>query len=62
VFRKATVLQQAYAGIASLIKTNDEVVGTAIEDDVVGLTWPGTNWIVKAKDNVTNGGVYLEMR
>jgi len=62
VFEKATALQQALTSVASLIKTNDEVVGTAISDAVVGLTWPGANWIVKGEGNITAGGLRLEMR
>jgi hypothetical protein len=62
VFQKATVLQQAIASAASLIKTNDEVVGTAIADGVVGQTWAGANWIVKGSGNITTGGLRLEMR
>ncbi|HEX9166844.1 MAG TPA: hypothetical protein VF862_13105, partial [Gemmatimonadales bacterium] len=62
VFEKATALQQALISAASLIKTNDEVVGTAISDQVVGLTWPGANWIVKGEGNITAGGLRLEMR
>ncbi len=62
VFEKATVLQQAITAAASLIKTNDEIVGTAISDQVVGQTWPGANWIVKGSGNITTGGLRLEMR
>lgn len=62
VFQKATVLQQAISNAASLIKTNDEVVGTAVADDVVGQTWAGANWIVKGEGNITTGGLRLEMR
>jgi hypothetical protein len=62
VFQKATVLQQAISSAASLIKTNDEVVGTAVADDVVGQTWAGANWIVKGDGNITTGGLRLEMR
>lgn len=61
-FEKARALQQAIAGIASLVKTNDDVVGTAIADAVVGQTWPGANWIVKGANNVTAGGIRLELR
>lgn len=62
VFQKATALQQAITSVASLIKTNDELVGTAIADEVVGQTWAGANWIVKGANNITTGGLRLEMR
>jgi hypothetical protein len=61
-FKKAKALQSIFNAIASLITTNDEIVGTAIEDAVAGQTWPGANWIVKGENNVTNGGIRLEMR
>lgn len=62
LFKKATILQQLYSSIASLITTNDDIVGNAIEDVVVGQTWAGANWIVKGENNITNGGIKLEMR
>ena len=62
VFQKATTLQQMITSLASLIKTNDEIVGTAIADEVVGQTWAGANWIVKGASNITTGGLRLEMR
>lgn len=61
-YRNAPAFQQAITSVASLLKTNDEVVGTAIEDVVVRQTWPGANWIVKGAGNVTNGGIRLELR
>ena len=61
-FKKAKALQAIFNAIASLITTNDEIVGTAIEDAVAGQTWPGANWIVRGENNVTNGGIRLEMR
>lgn len=61
-YKNAPAFQQAITSVASLLKTNDEVVGTAIEDLVVGQSWPGTNWIVKGAGNVTNGGIRLELR
>lgn len=62
IFRKAQALQQIFAALASFINTNDEIVGTAIEDGVAGITWPGSNWIVKGESLITNGGIRLEMR
>src|SRR6266567_4358873 len=44
-----------FQAIASLIKTNDELVGNAVEDRIVGVYYPGFNWFVKGDDNITNG-------
>ncbi len=62
LFKRATMIQQFYTSVASLITTNDDIVGNAIEDVVVGQTWSGANWIVKGSNNITNGGIRLEMR
>jgi hypothetical protein len=62
LFKRATMLQQLYTATAALITTNDDIVGNAIDDDIVGQTWSGTNWIVKGSGNITNGGIRLEMR
>jgi len=62
LFKRATMLQQLITSTASLINTNDDIVGNAIEDVVAGQTWPGSNWIVKGGSNITNGGIKLEMR
>jgi len=56
--KAATSLWQA---IASFFKTNDDLVGTAVEDDIVGATYPGYNWFVKGDNNITNGWINLVM-
>src|SRR2546430_11043977 len=61
-FKRATALQKFLTALASLINTNDELVGNAVEDRVVGAFYPGYNWIVKGENNVTNGWVRLEMK
>jgi hypothetical protein len=61
-FVYAKAIAKIYNAIASLFNTNDEIVGTAIQDVVAGITWPGANWIVKGENSVTNGGIRLEMR
>ena len=33
----------------------------AVEDDIVGTTYPGYNWFVKGDNNVTNGWINLVM-
>jgi hypothetical protein len=47
---------------ASLINTNDELVGNAVQDSIAVEFHEGFNWIVKGEGNVTNGWVKLEMR
>ena len=48
-----------FKALASLIKTNDDLVGNAVEDNVVGTAYPGYNWIIKGDNNVTNGWINL---
>ena len=48
--------------LAALIKTNDDLIGNAMEDKVVGEFHPGYNWILKADDNTTNGWISLQMK
>ena len=61
-FSRATSVYNVVTSIGNFLTTNDDIVGTAIEDVVAGISWPGTNWIVKGENNVTNGGIRLEMR
>ena len=62
VYKRANAFQKLWAAIASLINTNDEIVGNAVEDAVVGISYPGYNWIVKGSNNVTNGWINLQMK
>ena len=62
VYKRASAFQKVWAAIASLINTNDEIVGNAVEDVVVGISYPGYNWIVKGPNNVTNGWINLQMK
>lgn len=62
LYKAAKVLRNLWTLVASFIKTNDELIGTAIEDDVVGAFYPGFTWIVKGKNNITHGWLNLEMR
>ena len=48
-----------FKALASFIKTNDDLVGNAVEDQAVGNYYPGFNWIVKGDNNVTNGWINL---
>ena len=61
-FKRASAFQKLWAALASLINTNDELVGNAVEDDVVGISYPGYNWIVKGRNNATNGWITLGMK
>src|SRR5258706_4396980 len=60
-YKYANAAKSLWQAIASFFKTNDDVVGTAVEDDVVGSTYPGYNWFVKGDNNVTNGWINLVM-
>jgi hypothetical protein len=61
-FNPATPLQRLLALAASLINTNDELVGNAVADSVAGEYHSGFNWIVRDAVNRTNGWITLEMR
>ncbi len=61
-WKYAKAAQNIFSVIASLIKTNDELVGNAIEDVIALEFHQGFNWIVKGENNVTNGWIKLEMR
>jgi hypothetical protein len=60
--KRANALQKILSAVYSFITTQDDLIGNAIEDVVVGMSYPGANWIVKGQDNVTNGWIKLEMR
>jgi hypothetical protein len=59
--KRANGLQKILKAVYSFITTQDDLIGNAIEDVVVGQSYPGANWIVKGVNNVTNGWVKLEM-
>ena len=58
----AKAFQKFLSAVASIIDTNDELVGTAVQDVITGEYHAGFNWIVKGEDNVTNGWIKLEMK
>ena len=62
IWKRATVLQKIIRAIASVINTNDELVGNAVESAVVGVTYPGANWVIKGESNKTNGWINLIMK
>ena len=61
-FKRASAFQKLWTALASLINTNDELVGNAVEDVVVGISYPGYNWFVKGQNNATNGWITLGMK
>lgn len=61
-FQRARTFQKIWQQLASIITTSDEMVGNAIEDDVVGQFYNGANWIIKGENNVTNGWIQLVMK
>jgi hypothetical protein len=62
LWKKANALQKLIKAFASFIVTNDELVGNAVESSVVGVSYPGANWVVKGDGNRTNGWVNLIMK
>ena len=62
IWKYATAFYKLLNAAASLIMTNDELVGNAVQDVIVGEYYPGFNWIVKGANNVTNGWINLEMK
>ena len=61
-FQKARAFQKLLQRLGQLINTNDEMVGNAVEDAVVGQYYSGANWIIKGENNVTTGWIKLVMR
>ena len=61
-FKKAFSLLKLVKSFWSVITTQDDVVGTAIEDAVAGESAPNANWIVKGENTITHGAIRLEMR
>jgi len=58
-FGRARSAYNIFRALANLIKTNDDLVGNAVEDRVVGTAYPGYNWFVKGDNNITNGWINL---
>lgn len=62
-WRAYNILKKIWTFVAGLIKTNDDLIGNAVEDKVVGdFSHVGYNWIVKGDNNVTNGWLDLEVK
>jgi hypothetical protein len=62
IWRRANAIQRILKALASLIKTNDELVGNAVESGVVGQSYPNSNWVIKGDGNQTNGWIKLVMK
>ena len=62
VFKRANALQKILRAAYSVITSQDDLIGNAIEDRVVGEFHAGSNWIVRGESNVTNGWLNLQMR
>ena len=62
IWKRANAIQRIIKALASLIKTNDELVGNAVESSVVGQSYPNSNWIIKGDGNKTNGWIKLVMK
>jgi hypothetical protein len=58
---RAQAVYNVFQKLASWFKSNDELVGNAVKDDVVGVFYPGYNWFVKGQNNITNGWINLVM-
>jgi hypothetical protein len=61
-FTRAISLINLIKSTWSFITTQDDVVGTAIEDVVAREFHPGANWIVKGVGSITTGVLRLEMK
>jgi len=62
VYKYAKALYNVWQALAHWLRSNDELVGNAVEDEIVGTFYPGYNWFVKGENNVTNGWINLVMR
>jgi hypothetical protein len=61
IVKRANALQKILRAAYSFITTQDDLIGNAIEDVVVGQTFPGANWFIKGEGNVTNGWIKLRI-
>lgn len=60
-YRYAKVSYNVFQRLASWFKSNDELIGNAVEDRIVNAFYPGYNWFLKTQNNVTNGWINLVM-
>src|SRR6476661_6112541 len=55
IYKRANALQRILKAAYSWITSQDDLIGNAIEDSVVGELHAGYNWVVRGESNVTNG-------
>ena len=60
-FKYGPAAYSTWQALAAWIKSNDELVGNAVEDVIVGQFYPGYNWFVKGDNAATNGWLNLVM-
>ena len=60
-YKYAKVAENVWEALASFFKSNDELVGNAVQDAIVGQFYDGYNWFVKGADAITNGWINLVM-
>ncbi len=61
IIKRANALQKILRSVYSFITTQDDLIGNAVEDVVVGQFISGANWIIKGESNVTNGWIKLRI-
>ncbi|HET7600793.1 MAG TPA: hypothetical protein VFK09_10900 [Gemmatimonadales bacterium] len=61
-WNRATAFQKILQAVWSVITTQDDYVGDAVQDAVAGEFRAGANWIVKGENNITTGALNLQMR
>lgn len=62
LWNRAAAFQKILQAVWSVITTQDEFVGNAVQDAVAGEFKSGYNWIVKGENNITTGALKLQMR
>src|SRR5882672_1903376 len=60
-YKYAKAAKSLWEAVASFFRSNDDLVGNAVEDSIVGSFYPGYNWFVKGDNNITNGWINLVM-
>jgi hypothetical protein len=62
-FRKASMWRRLLTALASWIKSNDELVGNAVDDPFAAAAFfSGANWVVRGDNTVATGALRLEMK
>ncbi len=62
IWKRANAIQRLIKALASVLKTDDELIGNAVESAVSGESYPNANWVVKGDASRTNGWVKLVMK